>query len=242
MKFIKAELRKLVMVNYVVSPEMLLPFLPQGTELDTFKGKHFISLVGFMFKNTKVLGFKFPGLTNFEEVNLRFYVKRSEKDGSVKRGVVFIQEIVPKLLVTWVANTLYKEHYSTRSMSHLWEIDDNNLQVSYSWLNKHSMEAQEIKVITHPKAEEITEGSIEEFISEHYWGYTKVNEKKTFEYQVEYPRWDVFPVLNYKVKVDFSESYGQEFEVLNNTNVHSCFLVEGSEISVNNKMVLNNSY
>ena len=35
----------------------------------------YVSLVGFMFKNTRLLNIPIPFHTDFEEVNLRFYVK-----------------------------------------------------------------------------------------------------------------------------------------------------------------------
>ena len=118
--FLKAKWRKLVMVNYEVNPEILEKYVPNGTELDFFEGKCYVSLVGFMFLNTRLLGVKIPFHSNFEEVNLRFYVKR-EVEGEVKRGVVFIKEIVPKPAITFVANTIYKEKYETLSMKHSWK-------------------------------------------------------------------------------------------------------------------------
>ena len=117
MSFLKAEWRKLAMFNYVVDPKVLEPYVPPGTELDEFEGKCYVSLVGFMFQNTKLLGIKVPFHINFEEVNLRFYVRRRE-GVYWKRGVVFIKELVPKPAITFVANTIYKEHYETVRMDH----------------------------------------------------------------------------------------------------------------------------
>lgn len=108
MSFLTAEWKNLIMANYEINSEILKPYIPKGTEIDYFNGKCFISLVGFMFKDTKVFGIKFPFHVNFEEVNLRFYVKKGDK-----RGVVFIKEIVPKPLITFVANSVYHEHYQT---------------------------------------------------------------------------------------------------------------------------------
>jgi uncharacterized protein YqjF (DUF2071 family) len=78
MSFLNAEWRKLAIANYVIDPATLANYLPAGTELDLWEGKYYVSLVGFMFKNTKLLGIKIPFHVNFEEVNLRFYVKRFE--------------------------------------------------------------------------------------------------------------------------------------------------------------------
>ena len=112
MSFLTAEWNDLALINYEINPEILQKYVPIGTELDLWNSKCYISLIGFMFENVKVLGVKIPFHVNFEEVNLRFYVKRFE-DGKWKRGTVFIKEIVPKHAVTLVANTLYKERYQT---------------------------------------------------------------------------------------------------------------------------------
>jgi uncharacterized protein YqjF (DUF2071 family) len=114
MSFLKAHWKNLIMVNYDIDPKILEPYIPKHTSLDLFEGRCLISLVGFMFKDTKVLGLKFPNHINFEEVNLRFYVKHNDK-----RAVVFIKEIVPKSLITFIANTFYNEHYETHQMEHV---------------------------------------------------------------------------------------------------------------------------
>ena len=98
------------MANYAVNPNVLKPFLPKGVELDLFENNAYVSLVGFMFKKTSLFNIPIPLLGTFEEINLRFYVKRVEVD-NVKRGVVFINETVPYKIVAWLANKLYKEHY-----------------------------------------------------------------------------------------------------------------------------------
>ena len=111
--FLQAEWRKLAMVNYSIDKKILDKYLPPKTEIDLWNDICYVSLVGFMFKNTKVKGLKIPFHTNFEEVNLRFYV-RYEDNGEWKRGVVFVKEIVPKPALTFVANTVYKENYENQ--------------------------------------------------------------------------------------------------------------------------------
>ncbi len=164
------------MVNYKIDPCILKPFLPYKTEIDLWNSCCYISVVGFMFLNTRVLGLRVPFHTNFEEVNLRFYVRY--KENSIwKRGVVFIKEYVPKTALTLIANTIYGEHYETVSMNHKWEISENTLSVLYSWKKDNFKNL--IKVITQPNPEIIQIGSEEEFITEHYWGYTKLNKQTT---------------------------------------------------------------
>ena len=110
MSFLTAEWRKLAIANYVIDQRVLAPYIPVGTELDLWNGNCYVSLIGFLFKNTRLLGFSIPFHANFEEVNLRFYVKRKDGEGW-KRGVVFIKEIVPKFALSVVANVVYNENY-----------------------------------------------------------------------------------------------------------------------------------
>ncbi|GGK76193.1 YqjF family protein [Rufibacter glacialis] len=226
--FLQAEWRKLIMANYRVDPQVLLPFVPDGTELDLWNGTCYVSLIGFLFQNTRVKGIRVPFHTNFEEVNLRFYVKRQE-NGVTQRGVVFLKEIVPRLAISLVANTLYGEHYETRSMRHSWQATPTALEVSYAWKQKnwHSL-----RVTADPRPVPIAVGSEEEFITEHFWGFTRLGAGQTSAYEVAHPRWELYPVREYTVEVDFEAVYGPAFGFLNQTEPVSVFLAEGSEILV----------
>lgn len=232
--FLQAEWRKLAMANYAVDKNILDKYLPNKTELDLWNNTCYVSLVGFMFQNTKLLGLKIPFHTNFEEVNLRFYVRYHDK-GEWKRGVVFIKEIVPKPALTFVANTVYKENYETMPMKHLWQTSANNLTVEYQWKKKRW---NSFKMITELTANSIEANSEEEFITEHYWGYAKVDDKKTSEYGVEHPKWQVYKTIEYSIDVDFGAVYGNEFDFLIKEKPKSVFLAEGSEIKVMKGKVL----
>jgi uncharacterized protein len=226
--FLQAEWRKLAMANYVVDPKFLLKHVPNKTEIDFWNNRCYVSLVGFMFLNTHIKGIKIPFHVNFEEVNLRFYVRYNDQE-NWKRGVVFIKEIVPRPALTFVANTIYKEHYETMPMQHDWTVKGNDLHVGYSWKKEkwHSLQ-----VVATNTSQNIADGSEEEFITEHFWGYTKIHEKQSSEYGVEHPRWNVYPVKEYTVDVDFGLLYGQEFDFLKKEKPVSVFLAEGSEIMV----------
>jgi uncharacterized protein YqjF (DUF2071 family) len=235
MNFLKAEWKNLALFNYEVDAKILEKYLPTGTEIDFWNDKCYVSLVGFMFENTKVLGFKIPFHIDFEEVNLRFYVKRFE-NGEWKRGVVFIKEIVPKSAITFVANTLYQEHYETQKMKH--EVIENKTTNTfiYQWKNNQNWNTIQIETKKNPVAIEID--SEAEFITEHYFGYTKINLKTTFEYEVQHPRWEQLEVLNYNIDIDFNKTYGTDFEFLQTTKPTSVFLAKGSQILVKNKKKL----
>ena len=234
--FLIAEWRKLILANYEVDPKILEQYLPAGTELDFWDNKCYVSLVGFMFLNTKVKGIKVPRHINFEEVNLRFYVKRTDEYGEVKRGVVFIKEIVPKPMITFVANKLFKEHYQTLAMNHLWEEKENSRTVKYVWYkdNRENL----ISVEAEREAIEMLSNSKEFFITEHYWGYSKGKGNTANEYEVKHPSWKVYPVKKAAISVDYGLTYGEEFEFLNEQQPASVMLAEGSEISVGNKRII----
>ena len=235
MSFLKAEWRKLAFANYAIDPSVLKKYVPPGTELDFWEGKCYVSLIGFMFLNTRLLGIKIPFHSNFEEVNLRFYVKRFENN-AWKRGVVFIKEIVPKPALTLVANTLYKEHYETLAMQHNWKENTKNRAVVYKW--KKNKQWHSFKVIAALETSEIIENSETEFITEHYWGYAKVSNSKTNEYEVTHPKWRHYMTESTQINVDFGTVYGADFEFLSSVQPNSVMLAEGSKITVERKRVL----
>ena len=227
--FLSAEWRNLIMANYIVDPSLLQNYLPCKTELDTFNNKHFISLVAFLFKNVKIRGIAFPFHTNFEEVNLRFYVRYKENN-IWKRGVVFMKEIVPRSMITFIANTLYGENYATHIMNHEWKKNDNELSVNYKW--KVGNEWNHINCIAEKTPEPIIADSPEEFITEHYWGYTFINKQCTGVYEVIHPKWLIHKVKSYNIACNAKELYGAAFEETLNQKPQSVFLAEGSAVQV----------
>lgn len=232
--FLKAEWRKLIMINYAIDPEPLKKYLPFNTELDFLEDRCYVTLVGFMFLDTRVRGLRIPFHTDFEEVNLRFYVRRYDNN-QLKRGVVFIKEIVPRRALSLIANLIYKENYVTLKMGHEWNLSENDIEVSYRW-NKGC--EHHISVKAESTAVAIQEGSEEEFITEHYWGYTKRSPKITSEYEVKHCRWEHYPVNDYSIDVDFERNYGEEFACLNSMTPASVFLAEGSEVTVHHCRLL----
>ncbi len=233
--FLSAEWRKLLMVNYIVDPQILKPYLPCKTELDDYNGRHYVSLVGFMFLNTRIMGVKIPFHINFPEVNLRFYVKYKE-NGQWKRGVVFVSEIVPRPAIAWVANTFFNEHYSYLPVRYEERNEKGLLKLSYRWKSKNKWNS--IHSEAGVKLLPILKDSEEEFIYEHYYGYSHAGKTKTNEYLVEHPQWDIHPVKSYKVDCDFEDLYGKQFAGLTVEKPCSVFLAGGSEVKVYNKRTI----
>lgn len=232
MSFLTAQWNNLVLVNYSINPEILNPYVPKGTELDFYNNTCYISLVGFLFNNTKLLGLPIPFHTNFEEVNLRFYVKRKEGN-EWKRGVVFIKELVPKPALTFIANTVYKEHYQSVAMKHEIKEMNTSLLFNYSW--KMNNQWQNISIETVKGLTLILPNTEADFICEHYFGYTK-HKNTTFEYEVKHPSWKQLKVIDYNIEVDFKLNYGSDFDFLNTQKPISVILAKGSKISVENKI------
>ena len=232
MSFLKAEWNNLAMINYEVNPKILEKYVPKGTEIDFWNGKCYISFIGFLFENVRVLGIKIPFHSDFEEVNLRFYVRRFE-NGVWKRGAVFISEIVRKYAISFVSNTFYNEHYSTLPMKHTLRMHTSSREFMYQWKVNNNWNIIHVKTEKNPI--EIAIDSEAEFITEHYFGYTKINENETFEYQVTHPRWLQYKVIQNNSIIDFEGVYGKEFAFVKDLQPTSVFLAVGSAITIEDK-------
>jgi uncharacterized protein len=224
-KFLTARWQDLIMANYEVDPSLLAGRVPVGTEIDLHDGKCFVSLVGFMFLDTRVLGLPIPFHVNFAEVNLRFYVKR-EIGAETRRAVCFVKEIVPRFAISTVARVIYGEPYEC------WKMSNGRCEtsVSYDWskAGRHNRLSVDIdESVGVPAA-----GSHGEFIIEHYWGYTKRAGTRVDEYKVEHPKWELFSVRNEVIDVDFGKTYGEEFAFLAGAKPYSVLLAKGSEVAV----------
>jgi uncharacterized protein len=227
--FLTAEWRWLAMLNYEIDPKLLLRWVPSGTELDAWQGRTFLSLVGFRFLKTRVAGFAFPFHHNFDEVNLRFYVRRDD-GGQIKRGVVFVKEIVPRRAIAWVARTFYNENYVALPMDHVIDIEEGSVSVEYRWSLASCKNRVALKATGSPTLP--VAGSHEEFITEHYWGYAGQNNGGAIEYQVEHPQWCVWNCRDFSAEVDFKTLYGPELGELLRQPPASAFLAEGSAVTV----------
>ena len=227
--FLKAQWQNLIMANYAIAPKYLLPYLPAGVELDTYEGQTYLSLVGFLFKDTQLFNVPIPFLGTFEEVNLRFYVVR-KVGNEMRRGVVFINETVPNKTVAWVANKLYKEHYIAIPTKHWWTDTNTHKTIHYEWQVQKVW--NHLEVTAQAQALPMQTGSIEAFIFEHYYGYTKIDNKHSSEYKVNHPSWNIHAIEQYDIQCDFEKFYGSDFKILNTAKPHSIMLAEGSAVSV----------
>jgi len=225
--FLTADWRNLLMFNYAVDPGLLQRFVPKGTKLDAFEGRTYVSLVGFEFNSTRVAGVAIPFHSSFEEVNLRFYVRRQGK-----RGVVFIRELVPKFAVAAIARIAFGENYSCVPMSHSIEIrpDAGGVEAEYCWgsgSGQCSMRIEAEKASYLP-----VEDSLGQFITEHFWGYAAQKDGGCLEYEVQHPRWLVREAKSAKFSGDAARYYGAEFARVLTLPLDSAFMAEGSAVTV----------
>ena len=225
--FLTAEWKHLLMLNYAVDASLLREFVPAGTELDQFQGKTYISLIGFEFNDTRLGGIPVPLHGSFEEVNLRFYVRRDSK-----RGVVFIRDLVPKLAVAAIARFAFGENYACAPMSHSIKRGEgqDSVEFEYSWGSGAGLcslrgESQEAAMIP-------PDGSLGQFITEHYWGYAAQKDGGCIEYEVQHPPWPVREAGTAKFTGEATRYYPAELSRAVMRPPDSAFVADGSAVTV----------
>ena len=228
--FLSAEWRDLVMLNYEVDSELLAQNVPRGTELHAFERRVYVSFVGFRFMRTKLFGcVPLPFHTNFEEVNLRFYVKRREGNEE-RRGVVFIREIVPRFAVAHLARVAYGENYVCHPMRHRVQANGEGIAAEYQWQVGDAWCRLRAEASGTP--DYAAEGSLDQFITEHYWGYSAQRNGGCVEYQVAHPPWRAWRATVAAFEGDAEPLYGRELARVLRRPPDSAFIAEGSPVLV----------
>jgi hypothetical protein len=228
--FLSTEWRDLLMLNYEIDPALLQRFVPSGTELDSFEGRTYVSLVGLRFARTKLFGLiSVPFHTDFDEVNLRIYVRRRE-GSEVRRGVMFIREIVSLPAVTLLARLAYAENYRTLPLRHSIDLTDSGGSLEYTWKSKR----QQFRIYaqTSGPPSRAAGGSLEQFISEHYWGYARRRDGGSLEYHVQHESWRIWRATNAKFDGDGATLYGSELGSILSQPPRSAFIADGSPVLV----------
>jgi hypothetical protein len=219
------------MLNFAIDPKILQPLVPLETELDFHEGRTFVSVVGFLFLDTRVIGLPIPLHRDFEEVNLRFYVRRKSAS-EWRRGVVFVRELVPRRAIALVARMFYGEPYLALPMRHALAHEDGRVFVEYQWRRGRRWETLSMTATGEP--ESAGHGSHEEFITEHYWGYT-ARRGGCSEYRVEHPRWRLWTAETTKFEADVATLYGPKFVETLAAPPVSGFIADGSGIEVHKR-------
>lgn len=231
--FLTAQWGNLALLNFEVDPEVLGPYVPAGTELDLWQGRTLVSLVGFQFLSTRVWGMAIPFHQNFDEVNLRFYVRR-KTDGGWRRAVAFVRELAPRRAIAWTARVLFGENYLTVPMRHHVELPNGDprapRRVCYSWRLAGRQQELELTIAGDGQAAE--KESFEEFIIEHYWGYSGGRGRRTIEYRVNHAPWKLWPARDARFDADVARLYGEPFVEALSAPPASAFLADGSPVTL----------
>jgi uncharacterized protein len=232
--FLTASWRYLALLNYEVPPALLRPLVPVGTELDMWGGATLASIVGFRFLDTRVLGLSIPWHRDFDEINLRFYVRRRAEDGTWRRAVVFVRELVPRRAIALIARWVYNEPYTAVPMGHQLEMaeaaDGQSGRAAYVWRMSGRWHRLEVRTLGWPTLPD--PASEAAFISEHYWGYTVQRDGGAKEYRVEHPPWRVWDAAGAQLDCDVKTVYGAGFAECLSVRPRSAFLAEGSAVTV----------
>lgn len=231
----EANWERLISANYVIDPAVLTEHIPEGTELELFNDKCYVSLVAFRYSDTRLMKMKVPFHDTFEEINLRFYVRRKLANNQWRSEVAFTKLFFPKRTLSIVAKRFYKENYETRKMLHSWEDRDHLLHTAYG-LNKGNW--HRFEVITERNPQEIVTETPEHFFSKHYWGTSQIDRKSCTVYEIEHPDWSTFKTLDTHISFDFGHVFGSEFSELTHTEPESVHLFDGSPVTVYKKTVL----
>ncbi|BDS08957.1 hypothetical protein NT6N_39970 [Oceaniferula spumae] len=226
--FLNTHWTDLLVVNYRLDPTaigLLEEHLPAGTELDTYHGDHYVSVVAFEFSKTRIMGIPMPFYRSFPEINLRFYVRR-KVNGEWRRGVVFIKEIVPCKLPALIANKVFKENFHVRPLS----CETTDKKLTYRWTEND--EAQELQIDRLTELETPNPGSLTEHIIDHYWAYKKITPKVTGEFKVTHRPWKTRPCHNAHINLNLAKVYGKKWA--NALTPVSTFYANGSQVGVTN--------
>jgi uncharacterized protein YqjF (DUF2071 family) len=229
--FLKADWRYLAMASFAIDPAVLRPLLPPGTELDAFAGRDYISIAGYLCRDATLFGIRVPFHRNFEEVSLRFYVRRKTSEGW-RRGIVQVRKIVPRRTIAWAVRSLCGEPCLALPMHHAIEREDAKLCVEYSWRRDGGWES--LRMHATGLSQPLRKGSIEEFLSEHSWGYI-ARPHGCSEYRVEHPRWSFWPASGAELECDVAALFGPEFAESLASPAAAAFVADGSEVVVGHR-------
>lgn len=227
--FLTARWVNLVLVNYRVPPELLLPHVPPGSELDTpddAPDTHLLSLVAFHFADTAAFGIPIPTAQWFPELNLRFYVRRGEK-----RATVFLREFVPNAIITLGARWLYHQPYNLALIQHNWRVRGETIDINTDFTFRDTYGSLRVQAENKPTIP--PQNSQAHFLKEHYWGFDRTPNGQAFRYRVAHPVWRTYPVIEHDIRFNPGTLLGGAWRNLEwEASMHSVLCAEGSSVKV----------
>jgi len=203
-KIMNTRWEHLIMATYEIDTEAIQEYVPTGFELDLYKGKALISIVTFQFRDTKMLGVPMPLYRDFPEINLRIYVKGIHK-GKLRRGVVFIKEIIPHRFPAWFAKNIFRENFHVLPVELTRYGEDKNLHVEYKW-----GEGNELGGVVDETPKDWEEGTEEEFVGDNFWAFKKIGAEKAYAFKVDHKPWKMAKLKDVRINIDLKTLYGEK--------------------------------
>ena len=181
---LSAQWRDLVLISWRADDAALTPLLPHGLELDRWHGDAYVSLVGMRFARVRLFGVPAPPFA-YDEINLRFYVRRKVANGDPMPGVVFIRQIVPHRMTALAAQMIYGEPFVRSPISRI----DEAGRLGYRW--RQGGIRNEFAVHPAETVDYAEPDSLEDFLTTRHWGYNGKPTGPTTTYHVQRPAWKV---------------------------------------------------
>ena len=227
-----ARFSEVVAVNFQIDPKVLAPRIPKGLELDFYKGETYVSLVAMMLRDVRVWGIPIHIATGFEELNMRFYVRRKDGDG-YQRGACFIKDYVSSGAAAWILGSLFKADFHKIKMKHdnTGFADDGESvpSVDYRW--KVGDHWNRLRIKARSKVQKTGSDTKVGFILNHNNEYSS-RKGKTLEYRATHPTWTVWDAAQANFTCDVKTLFGQEFEKPLSKRPASVFVASGSDFTI----------
>lgn len=229
----RAEWREIVVISFEIDPKILRSYVPPKTEIDSFEGATFVSLMARVCKNVKPYGWPIVFAKSVEQVQLRFYVKRQTAEG-YRRGVCLIRDYVPSKKVSLFLNWMFKHRFNQvriqrESKNFDKALPDAMPEVEYRWETGDVWNHVKVKARSEMRKQE--KETKESFVLDHHFGYT-VREGKTYEFFVEYNPWALWDAKSGSFECDTEQVFGRHFVRALKQRPASVFLARGSEVII----------
>lgn len=104
------------------------------------------------------------------------------------------------------------------------------LSAEYEW-DWHGQKFR-LNAVGNGTPSRVEEDSLENFITEHYWGYSAAGPGKSIEYRVSHDPWRVWTAAKASFEGDGEALYGRGFGEVLHRKPDSAFIAEGSPVTV----------
>ena len=227
-----AKFSELVAVNFAIDPKILEPRVPRGLELDFYNDETYVSLICMMLRDVRVWGIPIHIATGFEEINLRFYVRRREGDG-YRRGCCFIKDYVSSGAAAWILGSLFKAEFQKLKMKHSNSGFDGAPEsvpsVDYQW--KVGDHWNRLRIKARSRIQKTSRDTKHGFILMHDNEYSQ-RDGKTLEDRASRPAWTIWDAAQANFECDVKNLFGREFQRALSRRPASVFVTGGSDVTI----------